>query len=92
MSRASIAAALSVAAMLVLAPAASAIDKVNTQKLRKGVTLEGILEHERALQRIAVTHDGNRAAMTLPSTTWRAGCATRATASAWTSSTSPSGR
>ena len=64
MSRASIAATLTLAATLLLAPTASAIDKVNTEKLRKGVTLDGILEHERALQRIAIAHDGNRAATT----------------------------
>ncbi|MGH2745433.1 MAG: M20/M25/M40 family metallo-hydrolase [Thermoleophilaceae bacterium] len=52
------------AASLVLAPAASAIDKVDTKKLRKGVTLDGILEHERAFQNIAIAHDDNRAATT----------------------------
>jgi Zn-dependent M28 family amino/carboxypeptidase len=43
---------------------ASAIDQVDTKKLRKAVKVGGILEHERALQRIAITHDGNRAATT----------------------------
>jgi Zn-dependent M28 family amino/carboxypeptidase len=52
------------AAALVLAPAAGAIDKVNSGKLRKAVTLEGILEHERALQDIAIANGDNRAATT----------------------------
>jgi Zn-dependent M28 family amino/carboxypeptidase len=62
--RALIAAASAVAVSLALAPAATAIDRVNTQKLRQGVTVDGILEHERALQRIAIAHDGTRAATT----------------------------
>ncbi len=64
MRRISIAAALGVAFTLMVVPAASAIDKTNTQKLRKGVTLEGVLEHERALQAIANENDGTRAAAT----------------------------
>ena len=40
---------------------ASAIDHVNTSKLRKAVTVSGILEHERAFQRIANNNDGTRA-------------------------------
>jgi Zn-dependent M28 family amino/carboxypeptidase len=58
--------ALTCAAVLVAAPAAGAKggDKVDTKKLRKGVTVDGILEHERAFQRIAIAHDGNRAATT----------------------------
>ena len=52
------------AAALIVAPAASAIDKVKTGKLRKGVTLDGILEHQRAFQDIALANDGNRAATT----------------------------
>lgn len=52
------------AAALIVAPAASAIDKVKTGKLRKGVTLDGILEHERAFQDIALANDDNRAATT----------------------------
>jgi Zn-dependent M28 family amino/carboxypeptidase len=62
--RAVIATAAAVAVSLALAPAAPAIDRVNTEKLRKGVTLDGILEHERALQRIAIAHDNTRAATT----------------------------
>jgi Zn-dependent M28 family amino/carboxypeptidase len=52
------------AAALIVAPAASAIDKVKTGKLRKGVTLDGVLEHQRAFQAIAIANDGNRAATT----------------------------
>jgi Zn-dependent M28 family amino/carboxypeptidase len=52
------------AASLLLAPAASAIDRVDTKKLRKGVTLDGILEHQRAFQNIAIANDDNRAATT----------------------------
>jgi Zn-dependent M28 family amino/carboxypeptidase len=62
--RAFLAAASAVAITLALAPAASAIDRINTEKLRKGVTVDGILEHERALQRIAIAHDNTRAATT----------------------------
>ncbi len=50
------------AAALLLAPVASAIDKVNTRELRRGVTLDGILEHEREFQRIANANGGTRAA------------------------------
>jgi Zn-dependent M28 family amino/carboxypeptidase len=52
------------AASLLLAPAASAIDRVDTKKLRKGVTLDGILEHTRVFQNIAIANNGNRAATT----------------------------
>ena len=43
---------------------ASAIDHVNTSKLRKAVTVSGILQHERAFQRIANKNDGTRASGT----------------------------
>jgi Zn-dependent M28 family amino/carboxypeptidase len=62
--KALIAAIAALAVAIVAAPAASAIDKVNTGKLRKGVTVGGILEHERALQDIAIENDGTRAATT----------------------------
>jgi Zn-dependent M28 family amino/carboxypeptidase len=62
--KALIAAAAALAAALMLAPTAGAIDKVNSGKLRKGVTLDGILEHERALQDIAIANEDNRAATT----------------------------
>ncbi len=57
-------AALAVASMLMLVPAAGAVDKVNTKKLRKAVTVKRILQHERALQKIAIANDDNRAAST----------------------------
>jgi len=50
------------AAALLLAPVASAIDKVNTSELRDGVTVGGIMEHQQALQNIATANGGNRAA------------------------------
>jgi Zn-dependent M28 family amino/carboxypeptidase len=49
---------------LACAPSAGAIDRVDTKKLRKAVTLEKILQHERALQDVAIANDGNRAATT----------------------------
>jgi hypothetical protein len=49
-------------AALLLAPVASAIDKVGTTQLRNGVTVGGILEHEQAFQQIATANGGNRAA------------------------------
>jgi Zn-dependent M28 family amino/carboxypeptidase len=59
-----ISAVAAMAAVLLMAPSAFAIDRVNTSNLREKVTVEGILEHERALQDIAIAHDGNRAATT----------------------------
>ena len=64
MRRSLIGAVVALAAALMLAPAASAVDDVNTKKLRKGVTAAGILDHMRALQRIANANDGTRAATT----------------------------
>lgn len=43
---------------------ASAIDNVNTAKLRRAVTVNGILQHERAFQQIANENDGTRASGT----------------------------
>jgi Zn-dependent M28 family amino/carboxypeptidase len=43
---------------------AMAVDTVNTSKLRRAVTVGGILAHERALQRIANQNDGTRASGT----------------------------
>jgi Zn-dependent M28 family amino/carboxypeptidase len=51
-------------AALLVAPAALAVDDVKTGKLRRAVTTDGILQHMRALQRIANQNDGNRAAAT----------------------------
>ncbi len=53
-----------VVALLTFAPAAMAVDEVNTKKLRKEVTVSGILSHERALQRIANMNGGTRASGT----------------------------
>jgi hypothetical protein len=50
--------------MAVLAPAAMAVDKVDTEALRDAVTTEGILEHMAALQDIADANGGTRAAAT----------------------------
>jgi Zn-dependent M28 family amino/carboxypeptidase len=55
--------ALTCAAVLLTAPAALAKPS-DGKKLRKGVTVDGILEHERALQRIAIANDNTRAATT----------------------------
>ena len=49
--------------LLVPTPA-SAIDHVNTKKLRNAVTVNGILQHERAFQRIANKNGGTRASGT----------------------------
>jgi Zn-dependent M28 family amino/carboxypeptidase len=43
---------------------ASAIDQINTQKLRKAVTVGGILQHERVFQNIANHNEGTRASGT----------------------------
>jgi Zn-dependent M28 family amino/carboxypeptidase len=50
---------------LLIAPGASADSVDKTEKLRKAVKLDGILQHERKLQRIADAHQGNRAAATV---------------------------
>ena len=64
MRRGAVIAVLAAVTALVAAPMASAIDKVDSKKLRKAVTVEGVQEHLRALQTIANAHDGNRAATT----------------------------
>ena len=60
--------AVSVATALALTFAlpvpAEAVDQVNTKKLRKAVTVGGILAHERVLQRIANQNGGTRASGT----------------------------
>ncbi len=45
-------------------PRRLAVDQVDTEKLRKAVTVSGILQHERAFQRIANDNDGTRASGT----------------------------
>ena len=49
---------------LLVPTSASAIDDVNTKKLRTAVTVNGILQHERAFQRIANENGGTRASGT----------------------------
>jgi PA domain len=56
------AAVVSIGAALVLAPTAVAVDDVNTERLRNGVTAAGVLDHMRAFQRLANANGGNRAA------------------------------
>jgi Zn-dependent M28 family amino/carboxypeptidase len=60
-------AAIPAAALLLIGLAATpaeAIDKVNSKKLRDAVTVNGILGHERVLQRIANANGGTRASGT----------------------------
>lgn len=57
-------AAIVVGSLAVPLSATAAIDEVNTTKLQKAVTVNGILQHERALQRIANRNDDTRAAGT----------------------------
>ncbi|MGL5850256.1 MAG: PA domain-containing protein, partial [Phycicoccus sp.] len=53
-----------VATAAIQQPAGAAVDEVNTAKLRKAVTVNGILGHERAFQRIADANGGTRASGT----------------------------
>jgi Zn-dependent M28 family amino/carboxypeptidase len=62
MRRSLIAVVTTLAAVLLVAPAAGAVDDVNTNKLRKNLTTGGILEHMRTFQRLANANGGNRAA------------------------------
>jgi Zn-dependent M28 family amino/carboxypeptidase len=55
---------LAAALVTVSAQPASAVDTINTKKLRNAVTVGGILGHERALQRIANQNGGTRASGT----------------------------
>jgi Zn-dependent M28 family amino/carboxypeptidase len=57
--------AVSVCMLVTLAPVASAqLQEVNTQRLRNAVTVNGILQHERAFQTIANLNGGTRASGT----------------------------
>lgn len=56
--------ALTVTGLTVSTGPAVAVDDVNTKKIRKAVTVGGILEHERVLQRIANRNGGTRASGT----------------------------
>jgi hypothetical protein len=58
--RAALAGAAALVVALLVAPAASALDEVNTKPLRKAVTVNGILRHERAFQAIANANMGTR--------------------------------
>jgi Zn-dependent M28 family amino/carboxypeptidase len=62
--RATLLAGLVVAAVAIPSTAALAIDDVNTRKLERAVTVNGILQHERVLQRIANNNGGTRASGT----------------------------
>jgi Zn-dependent M28 family amino/carboxypeptidase len=65
MRRVAIAAAVAlVTTAAVQQPASAQVEEVNTAKLRKAVTVNGILAHERAFQRIANANDGTRASGT----------------------------
>jgi Zn-dependent M28 family amino/carboxypeptidase len=52
------------AALLLPTQAAQAVDEINTKRLRDAVTVNGILGHQRALQRIATANNGTRASGT----------------------------
>ena len=57
--------ALCAAGSTLLASSASAqLDEVNSKKLRDAVTINGVMQHERALQAIANANDGTRASGT----------------------------
>jgi Zn-dependent M28 family amino/carboxypeptidase len=62
--KATLLAGLIVAAVAIPSTAALAIDDVNTRKLEKSVTVNGILQHERVFQRIANNNGGTRASGT----------------------------
>ena len=50
--------------MALASTASAGLDEVNTKKLRDGVTVNGILQHERAFQSIANMNGGTRASGT----------------------------
>ncbi len=62
--RAWLAAAIIAASFAVPTSASAAVDEINTTRLRNAVSVNGILQHERALQRIANRNEGTRAAGT----------------------------
>jgi Zn-dependent M28 family amino/carboxypeptidase len=55
---------VAVLALLTFAPAAMAVDEVDTAKFRKDVTVNGIMAHQRALQSIANANGSTRASGT----------------------------
>jgi Zn-dependent M28 family amino/carboxypeptidase len=62
--KATLLAGLVVMAVAVPSTAAVAVDDVNTRKLERAVTVNGILQHERVFQRIANNNGGTRASGT----------------------------
>ena len=52
------------ASSFAFAPVAQAQSEVDTERLRRGVTVNGILQHERAFQAIANANGGTRASGT----------------------------
>ena len=56
--------AVSLAVVLLSPGTATAVEDINTRKLRDAVTINGILQHERAFQRIANNNGGTRASGT----------------------------
>jgi Zn-dependent M28 family amino/carboxypeptidase len=62
--KATLLAGLVVLAVAVPTTAAQAVDDVNTRKLERAVTVNGILQHERVFQRIANNNGGTRASGT----------------------------
>ncbi|PPK98639.1 Zn-dependent M28 family amino/carboxypeptidase [Kineococcus xinjiangensis] len=58
------AAAVTASAVLIPTAPAMAVDEVNTKRLRKAVTINGMLAHLRAFQRIANQNGGTRASGT----------------------------
>jgi Zn-dependent M28 family amino/carboxypeptidase len=62
--KATLLACLVVVAVAIPSTAAVAIDDVNTSRLERAVTVNGILQHERVLQRIANNNGGTRASGT----------------------------
>ncbi len=55
---------VAVLGLLLFAPAAMAVDEINTKRFRDAVTVNGIMGHERALQTIANANGGTRASGT----------------------------
>ena len=64
MRKLAIPAAVVLLVTLVPTTPAAAVDEINTKKLRDAVTVNGILSHERVLQRIANQNGGTRASGT----------------------------
>ena len=55
---------VAVLGLLLFAPAAMAVDEINTKKFRDNVTVNGIMSHQRSLQAIANANGGTRASGT----------------------------